>query len=187
MAKLIEFETERLHLRRWRSMDRVPFAALNSDPAVMEYFPAALDRAASDALATHAETAITENGWGFWAAQLKSSSEFVGCVGVGVPAADLPFSPCAEIAWRLAQEYWGKGLATEAARGALRIGFESLALPEIVSFTTVRNHRSRAVMEKIGMREADETFEHPGVPEGSALREHCLYRLTREQWISCDA
>lgn len=183
MAKLIEFETERLRLRQWRAADREPFATLNADPAVMEYFPAVLDRAASDALATRAETAISENGWGFWAVESQSSSEFIGFVGLAAPA-DLPFSPCVEIGWRIAREHWGVGLATEAARGALRVGFESLALPEIVSFTAVRNRRSRAVMEKLGMREAGETFEHPDVPEGNVLREHCLYRLSREQWIS---
>jgi RimJ/RimL family protein N-acetyltransferase len=76
----------------------------------------------------------------------------------------------------------GRGLATEAARGALRVGFGPLSLPEVVSFTAVRNGRSRAVMERIGMRNAGEDFEHPAVPEGSPLRLHCLYRITRSQW-----
>ena len=84
--------------------------------------------------------------------------------------------------WRLAAKYWGKGYATEAARAALRVGFEQIALPEIVSFTSVGNIRSRAVMKRLGMRDTGETFEHPNVPAGSALREHCLYRLSREHW-----
>lgn len=42
MAKLIEFETERLRLRQWKAADREPFAALNADPRVMEFFPALL-------------------------------------------------------------------------------------------------------------------------------------------------
>jgi RimJ/RimL family protein N-acetyltransferase len=62
------------------------------------------------------------------------------------------------------------------------VGFERLQLAEIVSFTSVRNVRSRAVMERIGMRDTHQDFEHPGVPEGHSLRLHCLYRMGREQW-----
>jgi RimJ/RimL family protein N-acetyltransferase len=77
---------------------------------------------------------------------------------------------------------FGAALATPAALGSLRVGFGPLEFPEIVSFTTMRNLRSRAVMERIGMRNAGQDFEHPAVPEGSALRLHCLYRIRREEW-----
>lgn len=89
--------------------------------------------------------------------------------------------------WRLARIHWGRGFATEAARAALRVGFERLALPEIVSFTAARNLRSRAVMERVGMRNAQQDFEHPGVPEGNPLRTHCLYRLGKVQGQVSDA
>ena len=64
------------------------------------------------------------------------------------------------------------------------MAFERLRLPEIVSFTSVGNIRSRAVMERLGMRQAEETFEHPAIPVDSALRQHCLYRLSRGQWLA---
>lgn len=83
-----------------------------------------------------------------------------------------------EIGWRLAFQHWHKGLATEAARGALEVGFDRLDLAEIVSFTTLGNQRSRAVMQRIGMREASR-FEHPSIPIGHPLRAHCLYRLSQ--------
>ena len=182
MSQLIEFETDRLRLRQWLPADREPFAALNADPNVMEFFAAILDRAASDAIADRCESLIAERGWGFWAAEEKESGQFIGFVGLHTPSPELPFSPCVEIGWRLATRYWNKGFATEAARGALRVGFELLKLKEIVSFTAIRNLRSRAVMEKLGMTEAPDTFEHPHLAEGHALRLHCLYRLSREQW-----
>ena len=182
MADIIEFETDRLRLRQWQVADREPFAELNADPRVMEFFPATLDRPSSDAMADRCESLIAERGWGFWAAEVKASSQFIGFVGLHIPDPQLPFSPCVEIGWRLAFECWGKGLASEAARGALRAGFERLNLPEIVSFTAVGNLRSRAVMERLGMREAANTFDHPHIPVGSPLRLHCLYRLSREQW-----
>lgn len=178
----LAFDTGRLHLRPWRAADAEPFAALNADPEVMAFFPARLSREASDALLARCQARIVAQGWGLWATELRSTGEFIGFVGLQVPRVPLPFSPCVEIGWRLARAHWGKGLATEAARAALRVGFERLALQEIVSFTAVVNHRSRAVMERLGMQAAPATFEHPGVPEGSPLRTHCLYRLARERW-----
>lgn len=183
-TELIEFDTGRLRLRQWCAADRKPFAALNADPQVMTFFPAPLDRLESDAMADRCQSLIAERGWGFWAAETKDTCEFIGFVGLHIPASDLPFSPCVEIGWRLAFRYWGKGFATEAAHGVLRVGFGLLELPEIVSFTSVRNLRSRAVMRRIGMRQAAETFAHPGVPAGSPLRRHCLYRLSRAQWLT---
>lgn len=184
MGKLIEFETERLILRQWRVADREPFAEMNADRRVMEFYPRPLTRPESDAMADRCQALIAEHGWGFWAAEMKTSHEFIGFVGLHRPTAELPFSPCVEIGWRLAARHWGRGFATEGARGALRIGLERLGLPEIVSFTSVHNVRSRAVMERLRMRDTAETFEHPGIPIGSVLREHCLYRLSRSQWAA---
>jgi RimJ/RimL family protein N-acetyltransferase len=178
MAKLIELETERLRLRQRAEADHVHFATLNADARVMEYSPAPLTRPESDAVAERCRSLIEERGWGFWAAELKATRQFIGLVGLHIPSAELPFSPCVEIGWRLAFQYWGKGLASEAARAALKFGFEALNLPEIVSFTAINNTRSRALMERLGMRESG-TFEHPQVPVGSALRPHSLYRLSR--------
>ncbi len=178
MTEPMEFETQRILLRQWKPTDRAPFAALNSDPRVMEFFPAPLSRAESDMTADRCESLIHERGWGFWAAELKESGAFIGFVGLHIPSAQLPFFPCVEVGWRLAFQHWGKGFATEAARGALQIGFATLGFQEIVSFTAVGNRRSRAVMERLNMRESG-TFEHPLVPDGSSLRLHCLYRLPR--------
>ena len=182
MSPAFEFETARLRLRQWRASDREPFAALNADPVVMEFFPALVTREASDASVDMWQAQIAERGWGNWAAVQSATNEFIGFVGLTVPRRVLPFSPCVEIGWRLAAAHWGKGLATEAAGVVLRIGFERLGLAEIVSFTAIENRRSRAVMERIGMRETDEDFEHPGVPPGHPLRLHCLYRLRAQEW-----
>lgn len=184
MTALIEFDTPRLRLRQWRAADRKPFAALNADAKVMEFFPALLMPTESDAMADRCEALIAERGWGFWAVETKDTREFIGFVGLHTPAAELPFAPCVEIGWRLAATYWGQGLATEAARGALHVGFERLGLREIVSFAAVGNLRSRAVMERLGMRDTQETFEHPHIPRDHLLRQHCLYRLSRKLWLA---
>lgn len=175
----IEVDTPRLRLRQWRDADLAPFAVLNADPAVMEFFPSVLSRAESDALAARIRGSIAARGWGLWAVEAPGVSPFVGFVGLDEPGPHLPVSPCVEIGWRIAAAHWDKGYASEAARAALRVGFERLALHEIVSFTSAVNCRSRALMERIGMRFAGETFEHPNVPVGSPLRAHVVYRLAR--------
>jgi len=177
----IEPESDRVLLRQWRDGDRGAFAELNADPRVMEYFPSLLSRAESDAMVDRCSALITERGWGFWAAELKGSKAFIGFVGLHVPSDELPFSPCVEIGWRLACGHWGKGYATEAAMAALRVGFETLCLDEIVSFTTLGNVKSEAVMERLGMTATD-TFDHPALPAESPLRRHRLYRITSKQF-----
>jgi len=176
MIDLIEVDTERLRLRQWRHADYQPFAALNADPRVMEFFPSVLTRAESDAIADRCAGLIRERGWGPWAVELQRSGQFIGFVGLHTQSTELPFSPCVEVLWRLAFEHWGKGLASEAAKAACDVGFRSLELEEIVSFTVVGNRRSRAVMERMGMQLSG-TFEHPAMPVGHPLRLHCLYRL----------
>jgi RimJ/RimL family protein N-acetyltransferase len=178
MINGVEVETERLRLRQWQGSDYEPFAALNADPGVMEFFPSTLTRAESDALADRCAGLIRAQGWGPWAVELKRSGTFVGLVGLLAPSRELPFSPCVEVLWRLAPEHWGKGLASEAARAACEFGFRSLQLPEVVSFTAVGNRRSRGVMERLGMQLSG-TFEHPALPAEHPLRLHCLYRLER--------
>jgi RimJ/RimL family protein N-acetyltransferase len=169
-------ETPRLRLRQWQDVDREPFAAMSTDPEVMRYFPAVLDRNQSDALVDRAQGLIEERGWGFWALEVKASGEFAGFTGLHTPDPELPLSPCVEVGWRLARAHWGKGFATEAARCSLAFGFDQLGLSEIVSFTSLGNARSRAVMERLGM-EAVREFDHPLVDRGSPLRRHILYRL----------
>jgi RimJ/RimL family protein N-acetyltransferase len=179
---IVEVDTPRLRLRQWRAADRAPFAALNADPAVMEFFLSPLSRESSDASIDAWQSQLDSRGWSNWALELKASGELLGFTGLSIPRRVLPFSPCVEVGWRLARKHWGQGYATEAARAALEVGFARLDLPEIVSFTTAGNVRSRAVMERIGMRDARQDFEYPGFPEGHPLRRHCLYRIAREEW-----
>lgn len=170
----VPIETERLILRPWRDADREPFARMNADPRVMEFFPACLSRAESDALADRAEAHFQQHGFTFFAAELRANGQFIGFVGL---AFEPHFVKGVEIGWRLAAEYWNQGLATEGARAALRFGFNELHLDEIVAFTATSNVRSRRVMEKLGMtyNPADD-FDHPRIAAGHPLQRHVLYR-----------
>jgi len=172
--------TSRLLLRPWREADLPAFAALNADPIVMEHFPSVLDRALSDSLAARIQAHFDRHGFGLWAVELPEVADFIGFVGLAVPSFTAHFTPCVEVGWRLARRYWGAGYATEGARAALDFGFARAGLAEIVSFTVPDNHRSLAVMERLGMtHDSREDFEHPALPEGHRLRRHLLYRMAR--------
>ncbi|MDX6538749.1 MAG: hypothetical protein QOI71_359 [Gaiellales bacterium] len=170
--------TARLLLRQWRVEDREPFAALNSDPRVMEFMPALLPRAQSDALARACEAHFASHGFGPWAVEVPGDAPFIGFVGLVVPAFDAHFTPAIEIGWRLAAEHWGHGYATEAALASARHAFTVVGADDLVSFTTPHNVRSRAVMRRIGMtHDPAEDFDHPRLAPGHRLRRHVLYRL----------
>lgn len=177
--------TDRLILRQWREEDLEPFAAMSADLAVMEHFPSTLPRAESDTVARRLMTHIGEHGFGLWAMELPGVAPFIGFTGMQYVSFDAPFvakppARTVEIGWRLATAHWGKGYASEAARAALDYGFRTLGLPEIVSFTTTTNTRSRAVMERLGMtRDPADDFDHPNVPDGHRLKRHVLYRIGR--------
>ncbi len=175
-------ETNRILLRQWKNQDLPAFAKLNSDPEVMKYFPNRLNRKESDAIAEKCKSLISENGWGFWALELKNTEEFLGFVGLHSIKADLPFSPCVEIGWRLSKKHWGNGYATESAKTVLDYAFETLKLNDVVSFTTRSNTPSRAIMERLGFSNTHQNFMHPDIPENSPLAEHVLYKISKTIW-----
>ena len=169
-------ETERLVLRAWRDADRDPFFALNSDPVVVEFLPAT-DRAASDNVVDRLIAAQERDGCCFWAVESQADGGFLGFCGLMAPRAPLEEF---EAGWRLSRDAWGHGFASEAARASLAWGWAKLDAPSIVAITVPPNHRSRAVMERIGMAYAEgEDFDHPELPAGDRLRRHLLYRIAR--------
>jgi len=171
-------ETDRLLLRRWTALDRELFARINSDPRAMEFMPQCLSREESDALVDRIEDNFRKRGFGLFAAELREDGSFIGFIGLAKPEFSAHFTPCVEIGWRLSVDYWGRGLATEGARGVVRYAFETLGLISLVSFTVPANIRSRGVMERIGMSyDASEDFDHPNLPAGHPLQRHVLYRL----------
>jgi len=178
MKTIDRIETQRLILRRWREEDRAPFADINADPKVMEYFKSPLTRAESDSFIDRIENVFEQNGYGFWAVEERGSGKLLGLTGLAPVMFQASFTPAVEIGWRIASDSWGKGYAPEAARMVLDVGFHRLRLPEIVAFTAVINKNSRRVMEKLGMtQDVAAGFDHPNLPEGHMLRSHVLYRM----------
>src|SRR5947207_2634364 len=162
MTTAPERRTSRLLLRHWQSSDLEPFAAMNADPRVMEYFQRTLSREESAHSIKKIQAGFEQHGFGWWAVEITGVAPFAGFVGLSVPSFQTHFTPCVETGWRFAFEYWNQGYATEAARGVLAFGFQTLRLPEVVAFTAPSNRRSRRVMEKLGMTyDPADDFDYP--------------------------
>lgn len=184
---MIIAETKRLRIRNWIETDRDLFHEINSDPEIMAFFPARRMRPQSDALFDANRDAIRETGYGFAALAFKDTDEPIGFCGLA--SAHLsPLLPAdtVEIGWRLKRSHWSRGYATEAAGAVLNWGFRERHLEEIVSFAVADNLRSRAVMERIGLRrDITGDFEHPRVPDTHPhLKRHVLYRLTCAEYMA---
>src|SRR5512140_254927 len=102
MSPKVHVETARLKLRDWIDADAEPYAALNADPRVMEFFPAALTQTQSDAQMAAIRLFLADHGYGLYAAEEKTTARFVGFVGLSHPSFEAHFTPAVEIGWRLA-------------------------------------------------------------------------------------
>ena len=176
------FETKCLILREWKDSDIPAFAAMNQDPEVMEFFPSTSDLEGTKALVQRIRQHFKTHGFGAFAVELKATGEFIGFVGLMTPSFEAHFTPCVEIGWRIAKNFWNQGYATEAAKMVLRLAFEKYGLKEVVSFTAAVNKRSMRIMEKIGLQhDPQDDFDHPKLDKAHPLARHVLYRLKAVQ------
>lgn len=179
-------ETDRLILRQWNKDDYQAYAELTSDSQVMRYFPSTLSTFESNDQADKIKNIISENGWGFWAVELKSTNQFIGFVGLHYQDKNnsIPNTPFIEIGWRLSAKYWRSGYASEAAKKALEFAFETLDVHSVYAFTALKNLPSQKVMMKIGMENIKHDFNHPRVKQEHELSRHCLFKITKLQWLN---
>ena len=112
-----------------------------------------------------------EHGFGLWVFRAASDRAFVG--RGGLRHVDIGGQDEVEVTYALMPEFWGCGLATEMARALVKIGFEQLALGQLVTFTLTTNQASRRVMEKAGF-----TFDRE-IVHGARGLPHVLYRITQ--------
>jgi RimJ/RimL family protein N-acetyltransferase len=156
--------TERLRLRPWRpAEDADAFAAMNADPDVMRYIPPfrPLTRAESDELLRRIAGEWDRHGNGLWAMDLlEGDRRCIGFAGLAVPAFLPAVLPAIEVGWRLAPEWWGRGLATEAGRASVTHARDELRLASVVSIIDEHNTASLRVAEKLGMRRGRDRL-HP--------------------------
>lgn len=178
----IILQSSRLILRPWQNSDLAPFAEMNANAQVMQYFPKLLSQHESDVLAEKFQHLIDVNGWGFWALELKQTGQFIGFTGLHAQPDLFEFSPCTEIGWRIDPTFWHQGYATEAAIECLKFAFATLKLQDIKAFTAKQNKVSERVMLRLGMRH-EGYFNHPKLDADSPLRCHTLYGIKQADFL----
>ncbi|QJB70062.1 GNAT family N-acetyltransferase [Parasphingorhabdus halotolerans] len=169
-------ETERLVMREWHEDDLDAFHAINSDPRVMETLGPLKDREEIINLISRLQALQEKDGCCFWALETKSDGALIGWCGMIRGAHDVPVKDKLEIGWRLEFDSWGKGYVTEAAKKCIEWAADQFPDEEVWAITSVDNHRSRAVMQRLGMSHLpDLDFDHPLVEPGSHLLRHVTY------------
>lgn len=169
--------TPRLGLRRWQPADLGPFAEMNADPAVREFFPNLMTREQTAESIRRIETHFDQHGYGFYALDVLETGEFIGFTGlVYLDSFEAWFVPCVEIGWRLRRDAWGRGYAPEAAQACLTYAWNILKLPRVYAYTAESNAKSRRVMQKIGMTLSGQ-FDHPTIEAGHPLQRHVVYEI----------
>jgi RimJ/RimL family protein N-acetyltransferase len=167
--------TDRLSLRTFRRDDLPHYAALNADPAVVEFLGGPLTREYSDEIAEWANERWELERIGLLAVERRSDATFLGMCGVHHQES---YPDDLEVGWRLAHDHWGQGYATEAARAWLDYAFGVLGAPRVISITDHPNVRSLAVMHRLGM-----TFDHEGQVEGDGVTfDAVIYSITANEW-----
>ena len=170
-SPVIILETKRLLLRRQMIEDLDDLWALYCDPEITRYIPdAPRSRAeAKEELEWHMNGHPRFPELGLWATIHKESGKFIGRCGL------LPWTINGqnevEVAYTIAREYWGQGLASEAAQAILNYGFARLNLSRLISVIDPENVASQKVAEKIGM-----TIEKE---ERDELGSFLIYSITR--------
>jgi RimJ/RimL family protein N-acetyltransferase len=189
--------TERLALRQFTAADVDRLAELDRDPAVMRF----ISRKTRSRAEIEAEVLPRFLGYharyrdfGHWAADTRDRREFIGWFGlrpvVATGAAmvdwvDAPApAPTASLGYRLLRSAWGRGYATEGSLALVRRAFTELGVEEIVATTMTINTRSRAVMEKAGLRYARTVrLDWPDPVDGNEYGD-VEYRLRRAEWLA---
>ena len=166
---IIPLETERLIFRNWNAADLETLHSLCADPSVMQFVgdgkPWSRER--TEQFVAHAREMSQSLGFCQWPVIHKDRSVLIGFCGF-VPASD-----GAEIGWRLAKEYWGRGLATEAARAGLKHGFETLGFQRVIATGQSPNRASLRVVEKIGLKRESHFYRNG--------REVILFSMTHKR------
>jgi RimJ/RimL family protein N-acetyltransferase len=171
-----ELETKRLRLRNWRDDDVDRLAAIVADPEVMRYVRKPLSRAQAESEIDRFRAHWSRWAFGHWAVEERATGSLLGRLGLLHHPDWLLDRSNVEVGWILARCAWGRGLAPEGGREALRFAFGTRGIERIISITRPDNHRSVRVMEKLRLVRSGETN----------WRGHHVvwYSARRDEWLS---
>ena len=142
-------ETSRTILRKFTMDDLDDVAAIFSNPRVMKYLGIDAKPISRDECEQILESIIRlwqNRGYGRMAVISKENNKLIGVAGLRY------FEGDAELFYLLDEPYWGKGLATEVAKGILEYGFETFDFPRIIAIARPANAATLRVLKKLGLK-----------------------------------
>ena len=165
--------TPHLLLRGWMPDDAEAWFNILQEEGILRYFPNPVPpgREKADAYIAHHLAHWEHYGYGHWAVVTQDDGHVVGWAGLE----HLPELGETEVAYLLSRRVWGHGYASEAARAAIRFGFETAGLEAIIGLVHQDNIASISVLEKCGLRYADRVTLW-----GMSLRRYQIRRLPDE-------
>jgi len=163
-------ETARLWLREFEPEDAEAMVRVLSDPEAMRHYPAPYDRAGVEQWIERNRRRYRDDGVSLWAMVFKSTGEVIGDCGVILQ--EVEGDRLYEIGYHLRRDYWGKGLATEAAVACRNWAFANLRTNRLISLIRPENLTSRRVAERNGMTVWKE-IRWRGL-------DHCVYSIVRD-------
>lgn len=173
--------TERLILRWLTPSDVDDLVALDSDPEVMKYLTGGKPSRRETVERTLLDACEPEAGYGRWAAVESATGAFVGWFALTRDGRHRPDE--AELGYRLRRDAWGRGYASEGSSALLRKAFTELGTQRVWAETMFVNTRSRAVMERIGLRFVRVFHVHFDDPIEGTEHGEVEYEIRREDWL----
>lgn len=176
-------ETAHLRLRPWREEDKEAFAAIVNTPAMMAHFGGMQPRPAIDALLDQQMASQAADGCSMWAVEMREDGSLAGICGVRWQCAhpgQIPVDGELEAGWRIAERWWRRGVAREAAQASLDWAWANTQAPQVAAWTSAGNTRSWGLMERLGMRRLPALdFHHPRVAAGDPDGAMIVYAIDR--------
>lgn len=171
--------TARLLLRPWRKDDKPAFHALANTPAMMAHFGGPTTREKHDIIVDRQMAQQESNGHCMWA--VEKGAQLAGVCGLRIGGhPNTPVPEELEIGWRIAEHYWGQGLAREAAEASIAWGWANTDRPRIAAWTIAANTRSWGLMERLGMRRREDLdFRHPDFAADDPFGAMIVYAIDR--------
>lgn len=178
----MRLECERVSLRDFRAEDVAAFQRLHADPRYMQYYgPEVADLEHQSKLVERfVETARAQPRRDFTLAIVdRATSQLIGCGSLRTAGQD---DGHAEFGFGLSANYWGRGLATEAAAALLAFGFDALKLEEIRGQSVTQNVRVARLVSRLGF---GKRREYEGAAWMSARAwTHTEWSLTKTAWAA---
>jgi len=171
-------ETERLLLRDWNVEDVDDLYEYAKNPNVGPHGGWKPHESKTESL--EIMHSLFMDKYDCWAIVYKENNKVIGSIGYETDVRR-PDVNCRELGYAMSEDYWGKGIMTEAAKAAIRFGFEELELDMVSIYRNPLNARSGRVIEKCGFVYEGTLRQAYKIYDGT-IRDVACYSMTREEF-----